>query len=71
MRMSRSNEIYNEHGVKEESLWIGHSTKTAKAHYWVTTDEEFQRVSGETITTNPVDIPDAEVITEIVYDNQD
>ena len=70
MRMSRSNEIYSEHGVKEESLWIGHSTKTAKTHYWVTTDEEFQRASGEMIT-NPVDNPADDSAAEIMHDNQD
>jgi len=70
MRMSRSNEIYDDYGMKAESLWIGHSTKTFKDHYGVTTDEEFLKASG-IMTTNPVDIPDGEVITEIVYDNQD
>ena len=69
MRMSRSNEVYGEYGVKEESLWIGHSTKTLKDHYGVTTDDDFKKAVARKFI-KPVDIPDAEVITEIVYDNQ-
>jgi integrase len=41
MRASRSTEIDREFGPKVESLWIGHSQKTAYKHYLMVTDDDF------------------------------
>ena len=34
MRMSRSNEVDREFGSIKESLWIGHSERVKKEHYY-------------------------------------
>ena len=68
--MSRSNEIYSEYGVKEESIWIGHSTKIAKDHYWAVTDDDYMKASTGK-TTKSVDNLGAGQTAEMTYSNQD
>ena len=70
MRMSRSNEVDGEYGVKEESLWIGHSTKTFKDHYGVTTEEDFKKAVARKVIKS-VNNPDAGQTAEMTYSNQD
>lgn len=48
MRASRSTEIDREYGPKAESLWIGHSAKTAFKHYLMVLEEDFARAAGLT-----------------------
>jgi len=41
MRMSRSNEVDREFGSIKESLWIGHSERVKKDHYYRLEDSDF------------------------------
>ena len=41
MRMSRSNEVDREFGSLKESLWIGHSERVKKEHYYRLEDSDF------------------------------
>jgi integrase len=41
MRMSRSNEVDREFGAIKESLWIGHSEKVKKDHYYRLEDSDY------------------------------
>ena len=43
MRMSRSNEVDREFGSIKESLWIGHSERVKKEHYYRLEDSDFRR----------------------------
>ena len=61
--------MYSEYGMKEESLWVGHSIQTFKDHYSTTTEEEFKKAAARKFI-KPVDNPGAKVITEIMHDNQ-
>ena len=46
MRMTRSNEVLRRWGEAKESLWIGHSKKVMKDHYFTLTDEDFSEAVG-------------------------
>ena len=46
MRMSRSNEVDREFGSIKESLWIGHSERVKKEHYYRLEDSDFDEVAG-------------------------
>jgi len=46
MRMSRSNEVDREFGSIKESLWIGHSEKVKKEHYYRLEDSDFTEAAG-------------------------
>jgi integrase len=51
MRMSRSNEIRQQYGTKLESLWIGHTRKTADQYYTVATAEDYAIAVGKKVAT--------------------
>ena len=46
MRASRATEICNKYGAKKESVWLGHSTKTAMQFYLMVTDEDYAIAAG-------------------------
>ena len=46
MRMSRSNEVDREFGSIKESLWIGHSERVKKEHYYRLEDSDFDEAAG-------------------------
>ena len=46
MRMSRSNEVDREFGSIKESLWIGHSERVKKEHYYRLEDSDFAEAAG-------------------------
>lgn len=46
MRMSRSNEVLRRFGEVKESLWIGHSAKVMKNHYFSMSDTDFAEAVG-------------------------
>ena len=41
MRATRSTEVIKKCGPKVESEWIGHSTETARKHYWMVMEHDF------------------------------
>ena len=47
MRASRATEVCNQHGAKKESVWLGHSEKTAMKHYLMVTDEDYAIAAGK------------------------
>ena len=47
MRASRATEIYNEHGAKKESVWIGHSVKEALESYLMVTDDDYANAADK------------------------
>ena len=47
MRASRATEVCNEYGAKKESVWLGHSTKTAMQYYLMVTDEDYAVAAGK------------------------
>jgi integrase len=49
MRMSRSNEVDREFGSLKESLWIGHSEKVKKEHYYRLEDSDFAEAAGASL----------------------
>jgi integrase len=46
MRASRATEICNEYGAKQESVWLGHSEKTAMKYYLMVTDDDYAIAAG-------------------------
>jgi hypothetical protein len=46
MRMSRSNEVDRESDSIKESLWIGHSERVKKEHYYRLEDSDFAEAAG-------------------------
>ena len=46
MRMSRSNEVDREFSSIMESLWIGHSERVKKEHYYRLEDSDFAEATG-------------------------
>jgi hypothetical protein len=44
--MSRSNEVDREFGSIKESLWIGHSERVKKEHYYRLEDSDFDEAAG-------------------------
>jgi integrase len=54
MRMSRSNEVDREFGSIKESLWIGHSERVKKEHYYRLEDSDFAEAAGASLESqNP------------------
>jgi len=51
MRASRATEVYNEHGAKKESLWIGHSVRVAFEDYLMVTDDDYAVAAGAKVLT--------------------
>ena len=51
MRASRATEVYNEHGAKKESLWIGHSVRVAFEDYLMVTDDDYAVAAGAKVIT--------------------
>jgi integrase len=49
MRMSRSNEVDREFGSIKESLWIGHSERVKKEHYYRLEDSDFAEAAGASL----------------------
>lgn len=48
LRSSRSNEVVREFGTIAEATWIGHSQRTASAHYLHILDAEYEKATYET-----------------------
>jgi integrase len=46
MRASRATEVCNEYGAKRESVWLGHSEKTAMKYYLMVTDDDYAIAAG-------------------------
>jgi integrase len=46
MRKTRSNEVVRDFGEVKESLWIGHSTKVMREHYFCLSDDDFLEAAG-------------------------
>jgi integrase len=53
LRRSRSNEVMRMFGETKESLWIGHSKKVMKDHYFCATDEDYAQAAGRSLE-NPM-----------------
>ena len=47
MRKTRSNEVVRDFGEVKESLWIGHSTKVMREHYFRLSDDDFLEAAGK------------------------
>jgi len=47
MRKTRSNEVVRDFGEVKESLWIGHSTKVMRDHYFRLSDDDFLDAAGK------------------------
>jgi integrase len=47
MRASRATEVCNEYGAKKESVWLGHSEKTAMKYYLMVTDDDYAVAAGQ------------------------
>jgi integrase len=47
MRASRATEVCNEYGAKAESVWLGHSEKTAMKYYLMVTDDDYAIAAGQ------------------------
>ena len=44
---SRATEVCNEYDAKKESVWLGHSEKTAMRYYLMVTDEDYAVAAGK------------------------
>ena len=47
MRKTRSNEVVRDFGEVKESLWIGHSSKVMREHYFRLSDDDFLEAAGK------------------------
>jgi integrase len=52
MRKTRSNEVVRDFGEVRESLWIGHSTKVMRDHYFRLSDDDFLAAAGKLDSQN-------------------
>ena len=61
MRKSRSNEVVRDFGEVKESLWIGHSTRVMRDHYFCLSDSDFEEAVGK--LGNPISHAKSHVVS--------